>query len=219
MLLLIQAIDNSVVESECVGEMRKEGEENLLSLRRCKGFAYSGPRRHAPYLVLSDLSIVQGPISASKWPPICNKVRDQPISPAPAICFAAIRFGRHGHDRLFHTLVTDRQCLFENTNLSLVALRKQLLRTHRVTCIQLPEARGAWSHKYAHRAPCPNQPNPAKCNSRLSKSAKAHAVHAATWPRLRHHFTASMPSGGLVSTLPLPTSDQLVLSAVPLLSW
>lgn len=30
---------------------------------------------------------------------------------------------------------------------------------------------------------------------------------------------ATIPSGGLVSTFPFPTSTQFVLSAVPLLSW
>lgn len=34
-----------------------------------------------------------------------------------------------------------------------------------------------------------------------------------------HHFLASIPSGALVSILPLPTSLQLVLKLVPPLSW
>lgn len=33
------------------------------------------------------------------------------------------------------------------------------------------------------------------------------------------HFFATIPSGGLVSTGPFPTSDQFVLRLVPLLSW
>lgn len=37
-------------------------------------------------------------------------------------------------------------------------------------------------------------------------------------PDLCYHGFASIPSGGCVSTFPFPTSDQLVLNAVPLLS-